>query len=78
MSLVVNLYYTGKGGSAKRFAAAMERTGLAQRIRNEPGNERYDYFQPLNDPETILLIDQWRDQQALDTHHASPMMQELA
>ena len=78
MSLVVNLYYTGKGGSAKRFAAAMESTGVAQRIRNEPGNERYDYFQPLNDPETIILIDQWQDQQALDAHHASPMMQELA
>ncbi len=78
MSLVVNLYYTGQNGSAKRFADEMERTGVAQRIRNEPGNERYDYFQPLHDPETILLIDSWRDQKALDAHHKSPMMQELA
>ena len=78
MSLVVNLYYKGKDGSAKRFAQEMENTGVAQRIRNEPGNERYDYFQPLNDPETILLIDSWRSQKALDAHHASPMMKELA
>ena len=74
MSLVVNLYYTGENDSAKRFAEEMEKTGVAQRIRNEPGNERYDYFQSLNDSETILLIDQWRDQQALNAHHASPMM----
>lgn len=40
MSLVVNLYYTGKAGNAHKFAAAMEMTGLAQRIRQESGNER--------------------------------------
>lgn len=26
----------------------------------------------------MLLIDQWRDQTALDAHHATPMMQQLA
>ena len=43
-------------------------------IRLEEGNLQYEYFQPLEDPETILLIDSWQDQQALDRHHASPMM----
>lgn len=47
-------------------------------IRVEKGNEKYQYFQPLDDPETILLIDSWRDQAALDSHHASPMMAQLA
>lgn len=78
MSLVVNLYYTGQNGSAKKFANEIEKTGVARRIRAEEGNERYEYFQPLNDPETILLIDCWRDQKSLDAHHSSPMMQELA
>lgn len=32
----------------------------------------------MNDPETVLLIDSWHDQRALDAHHASPMMQQLA
>ena len=44
----------------------------------EPGNEKYKYFIPLDDPETILLIDSWKNQESLDAHHASPMMQELA
>lgn len=78
MSLVVNLYYTGKDGSARRFAEEMEKSGIAQAIRNEEGNEKYDYFLVMNDPETVLLIDQWRDQAALDAHHASPMMAQLA
>jgi quinol monooxygenase YgiN len=78
MSLTVNLYYTGSNGSARRFAEEMESSGIAAAIRAEEGNERYEYFFPMNDPETILLIDSWRDQEALDAHHASPMMKQLA
>ncbi len=26
----------------------------------------------------MLLIDSWKDQKAIDKHHASPMMKELA
>lgn len=31
-----------------------------------------------NDPETLLLIDSWENQEAIDAHHASPMMTTLA
>ncbi|MDO4523589.1 MAG: putative quinol monooxygenase [Eubacteriales bacterium] len=78
MRLTVNLYYRGTNGSARKFAEEMERSGIADRIRWEEGNLRYEYFTSMNDPETILLIDSWRDQEALDAHHASPMMAELA
>lgn len=78
MSLTINLYYTGKNGSARRFMEEMESSGIADRVRQEEGNERYDYFFPANNPETVLLIDRWADQAAIDRHHASPMMQELA
>lgn len=73
----MNLYYTGKDGNARAFAEEMERSGVADEIRAEKGNERYDYFIPLDDPETVLLIDAWRDQTALDIHHASPMMDKI-
>ena len=76
--ITVNLYYTGSGGSARAFAEEMESSGIAADIRAEKGNLRYQYFQPLDDPETILLIDSWRDQAAIDAHHASPMMAQLA
>ena len=32
----------------------------------------------MDDPETVLLIDSWRDQEAIDVHHASPMMEMIA
>ncbi len=76
--ITVNLYYKGQNGSAQAFAREMEASGIAEAIRAEEGNLRYQYFQPLNDPETILLIDSWRDQKSIDAHHASPMMARLA
>ena len=56
----------------------LKRIQILSRIRNEKGNLRYDYFLSLEDEETILLIDSWENQEALDIHHASPMMKELA
>lgn len=76
--ITVNLYYTGANGNARRFAEEMESSGIADAIRREEGNLRYQYFQPLDDPETVLLIDSWKDQAAIDAHHASPMMAKLA
>ena len=76
--ITVTLYYKGSGGSARLFAEEMESSGIAADIRAEKGNLRYQYFQSLDDPETVLLIDSWTDQAAIDAHHASPMMARLA
>ena len=78
MSLTVNIYYTGKDGSARKFAEEMTARGLVDAIRAEEGNEKYAYFFPAEDPETVLLIDRWRDQAALDVHHKTPMMEQIA
>jgi len=76
--ITVNLYYTGTNGSARAFAEEMVQSGTVAAIRAEDGNVRYEYFFPMDDPETVLLIDQWRDQAAIDIHHASPMMAQIA
>ena len=76
--ITVSIRYTGADGSARAFAEEMTATGTVDAIRKEPGNIRYEYYAPLNDPETILLIDAWADQAAIDAHHASPMMQTIA
>ena len=78
MSLTVNIYYTGKNGNARKFAEEMVSSGLVEQIRREEGNEKYAYFFPAEDPETVLLIDRWRDQAALDVHHKTPMMEQIA
>ncbi len=78
MAITINLYYTGKNGSARQFAEEMTSSGIVAAIRAEDGNLRYEYFQPFDDPETVLLIDSWTDQEAIDAHHASAMMLRLA
>ncbi len=50
-------------------------SGIVDEIRAQEGNLKYEYFLPMNDDETVLLIDSWENQQALDIHHKSPMMQ---
>ena len=78
MAITVNLRYTGKGGNARKFAEEMTARGTVAAIRAEAGNLRYEYYQSLDDPETILLIDSWENQDAIDVHHASPMMATIA
>lgn len=75
--ITVNLYYSGVNGNAQKFAEEMESSGTADKIRAEKGNVRYEYFFPMKDSETVLLIDAWENQEAIDAHHASPMMQTI-
>ena len=78
MAITVNLRYTGIDGNARKFAEEMTSSKTVEKIRNEKGNLRYEYYISLDDPETVLLIDSWTDQQAIDIHHASEMMNTIA
>lgn len=77
MAITVNIYYSGVNGSARKFAREMILSGVVSDIRAEDGNLKYDYFYPVDDEETVLLIDSWKDQKSIDVHHASPMMAKI-
>lgn len=77
MAITVNIYYTGKGTDARSFAEEMTSSGTVDQIRAEAGNLRYEYFFPMADEHTVLLIDSWENQAAIDAHHQSPMMQTI-
>lgn len=70
----MNIYYKGENGSARKFAEEMISGGTVEAIRKEKGNIRYDYFYPIDDAETVLLIDSWENQEAIDAHHGTAMM----
>ena len=78
MSITINILYKGKNNNALKFAREMESSGTAQAVRNEPGNLRYEYYVSLQDENTVLLIDSWTSQEALDIHHSTPMMNTIA
>ena len=77
MNITVNIYYTGENGNARKFVEEMEQSGTAAAIRAEKGNLKYEYFYPFNDKETVLLIDSWENQAAIDAHHQTPMMDKI-
>ena len=83
MAITVNLRYTGKKGAAQAFAREMISSGTVEKIRAEKGNLRYEYYLPFceaagDEKDTILLIDSWENQEAIDLHHATPMMKTIA
>ena len=83
MAITVNLRYTGKKGAAKAFAREMISSGTVEKIHAEKGNLRYEYYLPFEETtddknDTILLIDSWENQQAINLHHATPMMKTIA
>lgn len=78
MSFSMNLYYKGGNGSARAFVQEMVSSGIVDKIRCMDGCLRYEYFVSLSDPETVLLIDTWRDQKALDEYHSSSLMDAVA
>ena len=77
MAITINIRYTGTNGSAEKFAREMITSGTVDAVRKEKGNLRYEYYRPIDDAETVLLIDSWVSQEALDVHHDSPMMKTI-
>ena len=53
MSIVVNIYYSGENGSARKFAKEMISSGTVDAIRNEAGNIR----EPLINHRYFITID---------------------
>lgn len=77
MAITVNIYYTGEKDNARKFAEEMISSGIVALIKAEEGNLKYDYYFPIDDPSTVLLIDSWISQEAIDIHHNSPMMKKI-
>ncbi len=48
---------------------------LVEASRSEEGNVSYDCHQNLEDPTRFAFIEVWRDQNAIDTHGATPHFQ---
>lgn len=46
-------------------------------IRLEKENRRYEYFFSVEDEKTVLLVDSWDNQEAIDLHHASDIMYKI-
>ena len=75
--ITVIIRYKGINNNAKMFVNEMISLGIVDEIRNEKGNIRYEYLIPLKDDGSVILIDSWESQEALDIHHTLPLMNRI-
>ena len=68
------VFYKGKDGAARKFAEELIADGVDKAMREEPGCMHYEYYQSLDDPETVMLLDAWKDKESENLHHQSPNM----
>ena len=66
LSMIV--YYHCKDGKLLDFLTAEGKAHIAKRCQGEPGNVQYEYFLPLDKPDTVLLLEKWETEEAQRAH----------
>ena len=69
--MAVRLIVTFKAvvGKGEQFARAF--APVIAKVRKEHGCEQYTLFRGTDDPDTLVLLERWQDQAALDAHGAA-------
>ena len=57
-----------KPGMAADYARAF--APIEKETQSEPGCLQYELFQSMSNPDTLVLMERWTDQAALDAHFA--------
>lgn len=66
--IVLNVHYKCKPGTREAFLHAIRAEGLDAACRAEAGNLKYDYYFPADGSDELLLVEKWRDAEALALH----------
>jgi quinol monooxygenase YgiN len=61
-----------------RDAAIAAAKVMSEHSLSEPGCIDYRFWVSVDDPSSVLLLEQWQDQAALDAHMAGPQLTEFA
>ena len=62
---------------AEEFVRSLQESGLQATVRAEDGCLQYDYHLSLEHPDTVVLLEKWRDADALAAHSAQPHMKQI-
>lgn len=76
-NIILHVTYTCKPGQAEAFVRALKEKGLQNTVRSEDGCMQYDYHISCETPDTVVLLEMWRDTAALKAHAAQPHMKEI-
>ena len=70
--IVLNVTYKCVSGQRDRFLQKIITEGIDTASRGEAGNIRYDYYLPADGRDELLLVEKWRDADALAEHGKQP------
>ena len=74
---ILHVTYFCKSGMAEEFVRTIRDSGVQTLIRKEDGCLQYDYHLSLEQNDTVVLLEKWRDGDALTAHLAQPHMETL-
>ena len=66
--IVLNVTYKCKPDMRDEFLEAICAEGIDDACRAEDGNIKYDYYKPVDGSDDLLLVEKWRDADALAAH----------
>ena len=66
--IVLNVTYKCKPDMREEFLEMIYTEGLDAASRAEEGNIKYDYYTPVDGSDDLLLVEKWRDAEALAAH----------
>ncbi len=66
--VVLNVHYFTKPGKRAEFYEAVNKLEVPQKSRAEEGNIKYDYYLSIDNEDEILLVENWKDEEAFKFH----------
>ena len=70
--IVLNVTYKCRPGMREAFLDRIRAEGIDAACRAEAGNIKYDYYTAADDGDDLLLVEKWRDAEALAEHGKQP------
>lgn len=68
MKQFLEVHYIVKDGLREEFYERILGEGIDEASRNEAGNEKYDYYFSADNTNELLLLEVWKDDEAVQLH----------
>ena len=75
--IVLNVSYKCRPDMRDEVLKMIKREGIDAASRAEAGNLKYDYYLPADGGDELLLVEKWRDADALAEHGRQPHFAKL-
>ena len=74
MAFILNVTYTMKPGLRAEFLREVSEHGIQKAVLAEEGCLQYQYFEAVDEPDKLLLVERWTERKAQEDHMTQPHM----